>query len=231
MQRVVPSKRTTYKTASWFQCGSVIKFFAFCSSSKLGRLLLLLCRLFMGMAIGRPASKSDFSCSFFCRSIDASSSSCALFEMTSFDSNTQTTYGSKPGRSPLASRMVTKSLPLSEPTEPDWGDDDREEVPDGNASLSFPVISSVAFVISSVCCGSTGSDVCGVEVTGFLSGWDPSLDMARGVRGGVFFGGEESFNVSLTRFSEDMETRGNGLSWSGGGASGEHKEGRHGLEK
>ena len=187
------------------------------------------------MAIGRPASISDFSCSFCCRSREASSSSCALFEMTSFDSNTQTTYGSKPGRSPRASQMVTRSLPLIEPTDPPpvWGDAERD-FSDGNASLTFPEISSVPFVTSSVCCGLDWSDDCGQDVTGFLlSGWVPSLDMARGVRGGVFFRCEASaFNVSFSIFSEGIETQGGfSWSWSGGGGSGEFNAGRHGLEK
>jgi len=76
--------------------------------------LLLLCLLFIGMAMGRPIS---LSVRFICIAAGRLAPSCrGPSEMYSAHWNWHTTYGSKLGRRPRPSDIVTESLPLGGPT-------------------------------------------------------------------------------------------------------------------
>lgn len=76
--------------------------------------LLLLCRLFIGMAIGRPIS---LSVRFICIAGRPLVPSCrGPSEMYSAHWNWHTTYGSTLGRRPRPSDIVTASFPLGGPT-------------------------------------------------------------------------------------------------------------------
>jgi hypothetical protein len=107
----------TYKTASCSHLGFVVSFnVAFSRGSELVPLLLL-CLLFMGIAMGRPIS---LSVRFMARGpglpFRGRSSLRGPSEMYSAHWNWHTTYGSMLGRSPRPSEMDTESLPLGAPT-------------------------------------------------------------------------------------------------------------------